>query len=238
MSHGTPGTFTLSFIKEEGSQTNYNDIADENIIIVESTAQYSITFEEVDSISVGEPIEINVVLEKESSKELTLLMTENCPTEFVFSPQKIIKIPAGSKTVSFFIEYEGKVIPKMCKMEFEISSFITHNYYLPFNTLYIRSERSIQRTGSNSLMRLIISTEMKESSDVGLTVLDKPTTEIKPEIYRATPTSIEGNSASFLVSVSQDGSLYYAVVEAGTTQDSITRDEIEDESLSSGLVFG
>ena len=97
---------------------------------MEPTRKYYIEVKSLNRKSVGLPINLKVVLEKPSSKELSLLYDTNCPSTYVFNPRSFITINPGEKKVKIAITYTGDVIPDMCAMNFTISSLTANNYQL------------------------------------------------------------------------------------------------------------
>lgn len=168
--------------------------------------------------SVGLPIPIRIDIPKPSSKELSLLYTHNCSSQYVFDPPSYKLIQAGIKRTNISITYKGDTIPEMCKIKFEISSLTKHNYELKNAEMYITGSRSIDKGSTIAPMMLEISPEPKESSDVGYSILNKATRKIKPRVYKIEAQNMGANAGDFLVSGSEQGVIYCAVMEIGTTR--------------------
>lgn len=74
-------------------------------------------------------------------------------------------------------------------------------------------------------MRLKISPEMSISSDVGLIVLDSSSADnVKPTFYKLQETRVGSNSAEFICSVSEKGTIYYAVMKIGTNRNKVLKE--------------
>lgn len=74
---------------------------------------------------------------------------------------------------SIAITYSGTTIPKMCVIDFSISSVTANNYVISTPRLYVSASKSIDRTSLTPAMRLIISPDFRESTDVGTTILNQ-----------------------------------------------------------------
>lgn len=228
----------MVFQKEEQGGIYYNDIQDENITVVSSSKVYSIDFNEVDLKSAGRPIPLVANLERESAKEFTLLYSYNCSKDYVFNPRSFVTIPAGSKTVEINLRYKGSEIPKMCVVEFELSSQTTQNYVLKTSKLYIAGSLSIDKEATIAPMRLRISKTEIESEDVGFTVLDQPTKHNRPEIYEIEANIIGANSGTLTVSSSEPGTIYWTLMKIGTKKRNVNRKDIYNKDVPSGILYG
>lgn len=59
-----------------------------------------------------------------------------------------------------------------------------------------------------------------------------------PTVYNVTIKNIGSNSANFTAVTSYIGTVYFAVVAAGTPRSRITQTEIYNKSLASGVTYG
>ena len=232
------GTFSLTYIKEEGDKVFYNDIPEESITIVEPVQKYKIRVKKLIRKSIGKAIPIRIILDKPSSKELSLLYTHNCSSEYAFNPPSYKLIEAGVKKTKISITYNGDKVPEMCKIKFEISSLTKHNYELKNAEMYITGSRSIDKGSTLSPMILEISPKPKQSTDVGHAILNKQTQKIKPKFYEIKEQTIGANAAQFLASTSEQGVIFYAIMEIGTTRRKVKQEEIYNRTLSTGLIYG
>ena len=128
VSNSVNGTFLIKYEKTEGNNIFYNDIPEENLTIVAPTRNYWIKIKNVNKKSVGIFIPIRIKLEKANSKDFTILYSHNCSQEYVFYPNSFITAPAGERTITVYIRYDGNKIPEMCILDFKISSLSTNNY--------------------------------------------------------------------------------------------------------------
>ncbi len=90
-------------------------------------------------------------------------------------------------------------------------------------------------------MVLQLTTTPKESSDVGHTIISSTSssaTKYTPAVYNATKNTIGSNSANFTVTTSYIGTIYYAIVTAGTPTSRITLEDIYNHKLTSGITYG
>ena len=232
------GTFVINYTKTEGTEIFYNDIPEETFKIVEPVSKYWIKVRNVDRKSVGKPIKLRVVLQKPNSKELNILYSHNCTSQYSFNPSTFIVVPAGDRKAIIYVTYSGDTIPEMCVIDFETSSFSKNNYELKNTRMYITGSRSIDKGATVVPMRLKITPNFELSKDVGDTVLNRVNQKIKPKFYKIKDQSVGANAATFVVSTSEEGVVYYAIMRAGTTQDKVTQEEIYNETLSTGLIFG
>lgn len=126
----------------------------------------------------------------------------------------------------------------MCVIDFSISSVTVNNYVLTTPRLYISASRSIDRSSVTAAMRLQISPAFKESSDVGSTVLSKQTETIKPVLYNLTQLTVGANSAKFLSSCSEPGTVYFAVMKIGTNEGKVLQANIYANEVDTGISYG
>lgn len=147
----------MSFVKVEGTQIFYNDIPSINLTVRAPSRNYSIKFTNVDTKSIGLPILVEASLETENSKEITLVYTHNCSSEYTFDPSSFKNIASGTKNFSISLTYSGSAIPTMCAIDFSISSVTTSNYQLASSRLYISCSKSIDRGSNVPAMRIQIS---------------------------------------------------------------------------------
>ena len=164
------GTFTLSFLKEEGNEVFYNDIPEENITISLAPRSFLVHFGELDLKSIGVAIEIPITFEMETSETFALVYDHNCTNGYTFSPASVKQVPVETKNTSISIVYNGTKIPKMCVINFELSE-LTDSYELEVDKLYISAYKSIDRESTIPPMRLRVTKEMRLSESVGDTVL-------------------------------------------------------------------
>ena len=126
----------------------------------------------------------------------------------------------------------------MCAMNFSISSLTANNYKLKNDTMYITGSKSNDRSSTVAVMRMKVSSEPGQSTDVGTTILNKPTQTLKPKVYLIENKEISSNSANFTISTSEEGTVYYAVMRIGTKRKTVEAEEIYAKNLSAGVVFG
>ena len=92
-------------------------------------------------------------------------------------------------------------------------------------------------------MVLQLTTVPQNSTDVGHTIVSTSsvtTTSQKyiPNVYNLTSSQIGANAASFTATTSYSGTVYYAVVAAGTPTSLVTTDKIYNKQISSGVSYG
>lgn len=90
-------------------------------------------------------------------------------------------------------------------------------------------------------MVLELSSTAKASSDVGhiiVTNSSKNSAKYSPSMYKVVSVSVGSNSANFSATTSYIGTVYYAVVITGTPTNLISRENIYNRSLSSGVSYG
>ena len=104
--------------------------------------------------SIGLAIPIRIDIPKPSSKELSLLYSHNCSSQYEFNPPSYKLIPAGVKKTNISITYKGDTIPEMCLIKFEISSLTKHNYVLKNAKMYISGSKSIDKGSTLAPMML------------------------------------------------------------------------------------
>lgn len=113
----------------------------------------------------------------------------------------------------------------MCKINFNISSVTSNRYYLQESGLYISAYRSIENNENYGMMRMKIGPKQQPSSDVGLFIFDsESSSDIKPVFYDMKETRIGPNSADFISSVSDKGTIYYSVMKIGTNRNKVLKD--------------
>ena len=237
-SNALEGEFQLKFTKEEQSETFYNDIPSQTIAVSLSERNYTITFSSINAQSVGLPIELAIMLEIENSREFTLLYSHNCTQDYVFNPSSFLNIPSGTAETSIAFTYTGNTIPQMCVLDVEISSLTVNRYYLPVKRLYISASKSIDRAGNSATMRIKVGPEFSESEDVGYVVLNTPIEEVAPDFYSLNETDVYANSANFICSVSNNGTVYFAVFKIGTNRNKVTHDEIYFQNSETAITYG
>jgi hypothetical protein len=92
-------------------------------------------------------------------------------------------------------------------------------------------------------MLLQLTTVPQNSSDVGHAIVSTKTStttsqKYSPFVYELSSTQISANSASFTATTSYTGTVYYAVVAAGTPTSLVTTDKIFKKQISSGVSYG
>lgn len=159
----------------------------------------------------------------ENSREFTLLYTHNCTTVYEFYPPSYKQLPAGITNSSISITFKGKKIPQMCIIKFTISSLTTNSYVITNPILYISGSKSIDRASLIAPMRLKVSSSPSQSTDVGANILTSETEATKPIFYELKELTIRANTASFKCSVSEPGTIYFAVMEMGTNRNKVNQ---------------
>ena len=177
-----------------------------------------------------------------SPTSFALITTNNCSSQFDIKPS-VIQIPAQTTSVKYNVTYKGNTIPPACSQTFKISSITTNNYYLQNQIVYYSASLSIDRTAVLSPMLLQLTTVPQNSSDVGHAIVStssSTTTSQKytPYVYNLNSTQIGANAASFTATTSYSGTVYYAVVAAGTPTSLVTTDKIYNKQISSGVSYG
>ena len=87
-------------------------------------------------------------------------------------------------------------------------------------------------------MRMIVRPKIGFSSDVGYYVLNSVTNEVVPTFYDVALNSIGANAGSVTFSTSEQGVIYYAIMKAGTNRKKVLREEIYNQTLSTGILYG
>jgi hypothetical protein len=228
--NGLSGTFKVTFTKQEDSAyTFYSDIEFMTLDVYVPTSNYYIKIDPLTRKSVGIPISVTIQLEVPSPTEFALTTTNNCSSYFVFNPAQRIVIPADTSNVTFTVTYTGSTVPAACSQSFTISSLSTNNYVLKTPTIYYSSQLSIYKTDVERPMLLKITTTPESSVDVGHTIITSSstqTTKYIPEVYKVNKDSSGSNVATFTVTTSYIGQVFYAIVPAGTPQKLVTQAEI------------
>ena len=104
--------------------------------------------------------------------------------------------------------------------------------------MYISASKSIDRDSTVPPMRLRITKQPAESENVGDTILAKETTAIKPIMTELIESTVGANSAIFNCSVTEPGTIYFAVMEIGTNRNKVVQDQIYNESVATGVSYG
>ena len=68
--------------------------------------------------------------------------------------------------------------------------------------------------------------------------MNKATTKIRPSFYDIFESDVGANAVTFKVSTSEEGTVYYCVMEIGTNRRKVTRRQIYDKTLSTGIIYG
>jgi hypothetical protein len=242
VANGLSGSFNVTFTKSEGdTYTFYNDIQYITLNVYIPTSKYYIRIEPFKTKSVGLPIVVNINLEVGSKTSFVLLSQTNCSSSFEFNPATRITIPADTTKVNFTVTYKGSAVPKECTQTFSISSQTTVNYYLENPTVYYSSSLSIDKTWVESPMVLELTTTPKSSADIGHSIITYSSTQTgqyQPTVYKLSSNQIGSNTANFSATTSYDGTVFYAVVPAGTPSTLISAADIYGLSLKSGVSYG
>jgi hypothetical protein len=217
--NGLSGFFNVTFSKAENSPyTFYSDIKYITLNVYVPSTKYYIKVVPFRVKSVGKAIKVDIELEVASPTSFNLLTTTNCSSQFVFAPSRIT-IPAQSTTAHFTVTYNGKTIPDACQQTFSISSVTSNNYYLPVSTVYYSALLSIDKTWVESPMVLQLTNTPEVSTDVGHAIISATSTHTSkytPTVYNLTQGTIGANIAKFIATTSYQGTVYFAVMPAGT----------------------
>lgn len=194
------GNFSISFTKTEGTTgIFYNDIPTINISVVAPTTFYYIKLGTVDTKSIGLPITIPIWLSSPSSNSFTMFYSHNCSNGYSLDPVSSLLIPSNTVNTSITITYTGSKIPSVCAITFSLS-YSNYNYQFYRKVLYVAGYISTDKSSIVPPMRLIISTSVLNSTDVGKTIMTSDnilSERLKPIVYSLTVTERKSNSANF-----------------------------------------
>lgn len=89
-------------------------------------------------------------------------------------------------------------------------------------------------------MILELSNSLKPSSDIGHTIytVSSDSSVYSPTVYNITVNNIGSNTATFTATTSYIGTIYFAVVAAGTPRSRVFTANIYNKSLTSGVSYG
>jgi hypothetical protein len=238
---GLNGSYNVTFTKNEGNYTFYNDIQFTTLNIYTPTSLYTISIVPFSVKSVGLPIVATIALQVANPADFALLFTNDCTNDFSFSPANRISIPQKANSTTFAITYKGSTIPPACRLNFTISSLTTSNFVLSTPTMYLSASLSIDKSSTTPPMLLQMTTTPANSSSVGHTIVtstDKSQSSYTPFLYSLLTSQVASNSATFIATTSDPGTIYYAVVASGTPQSTITQSLIYAKNVTNSVTYG
>lgn len=108
-------------------------------------------------------------------------------------------------------------MPSVCAINFSLS-LSNYNYQLKNKVIYVAGYVSTDRSSIVPPMRMVISTSVLNSTDVGKTIITSNNSlseRLKPIVYSLTAVERKSNSANFTAVLTETGILYYVIVPAG-----------------------
>lgn len=135
------------------------------------------------------------------------------------------------------------MVPSACQIDLKISSITALNYVLDHSTLYISGSLSIDKSATSSPLILNITYTPQNSTNVGYNIVGSEGTStqkasLKPKIYQVQNNAIGSNTATFTITTSENGTVYYSIIQAGTPTDSITQESIYKRTISTSITYG
>jgi hypothetical protein len=244
VANGLSGSYNVTYTKVEGNgYIFYNDIQYTTLSVYVPTTQYPISIVPFNTKSIGSPIVVTINLTVANPTDFALLFTQNCSNGFTFNPSNRISVPAKASSVTFSVTYSGTTIPTECTQSFTISSLTANNYIIATPNVYYSASVSIDKSSTLSPMLLQLTTTPVKSTSVGYSIVSSSSsqasiTKYTPKIYTLVSNTLASNIASFNLTTSYGGTIYFAVVPAGTPAAKITSAAIYSNSLTSGITYG
>lgn len=246
---GLSGNFNITFSKiESNNQTYYNDIQFTTLNIYIPTTNYNITVQPFSTKSTGLPIAATFTLPVASPIEFAISFVHNCNTNFTFSPDSRIAIPAQTTSVNLYVQYTGQVVPSACQLNFSISSLTNNNFALAYPSLYLSGKISIDKSSNTPPLILELTTYPQNSTNVGAIIVSSSSngtsssskyyTSNAPTLYTLNISDIGANHANFLAITSTLGTIYYAILNSGTPTNNILQAQIYNQNLTNSVSFG